>query len=123
MSIEIRPRNFKAKMVHWSAYQRYQPNLPIVGYLDIEYKPATGESVPAKTLSLEMGKFGEELRLVNYIKQGERELPPTLGKGLSVSGQTEPLADGTYLMTTITTNPGTLLSAHLGNEEIWQRGF
>ena len=32
-------------------------------------------------------------------------------------------ANGTFLMTTITTNPGSLLSAHLGNEEVWQRSF
>jgi hypothetical protein len=70
-----------------------------------------------------MGRSGDEFRLVNYIKDGKREFPPTLGKGLSSSGQTEPLADGTYLMSTITTNPGTLLSAHLGNEEIWLREF
>lgn len=122
-SIKIRPRNFKAKMVHWSAYQRYQPNLPIVGYLDIEYEPAAGDAGLTRTLSLELGRSGDGLRLVNYVKDGERELPSTLGKGLSTSGQIEPLADGTYLMSTITTNPGSLLSAHLGNEEIWLREF
>jgi beta-lactamase regulating signal transducer with metallopeptidase domain len=122
-SIEIRPRNFKAKMVHWSAYQSYQPNLPIAGYLDVTYKPAASDPGPVRTLSLEMGRSGGELRLVNYVTLGERKLPSPLIKGLSISGQLEPLADGTYLMSTITRNPGTLLSAHLGNEEIWQREF
>ncbi len=38
-------------------------------------------------------------------------------------GNTEPLADGTYLLTNLITNPGSLISAHLANEEIRQRGF
>ena len=35
----------------------------------------------------------------------------------------QPFADGTHLVTDIITNPGTLLSAHLANEEIRQRDF
>ncbi|TWU42372.1 hypothetical protein [Novipirellula artificiosorum] len=120
-SIKIRPRNFKAPMVHWSAYQHYQPNLPIVGYMDIDYRDASDQSQPLRTLSLEIGKLGDELRMVHYIKDGKPKLPKELVKGLSIRGQIEPLADGTYLLTNIITNPGSLLSAHLANEEVWKR--
>ena len=107
-SIKITPRNFRGRLIHWSAYQHYQPNLPVVGYLDIEYAPAGNTSGLKKTLSLEMGKAGNELRLVNYVAYGERELPETPILGMSTSGRLEPLADGTFLVTSLTTNPGTL---------------
>ncbi len=58
-SIEVLARNFKGELLHWSAYQQYQPNLPIVGYLDIKYRAVDDESAPQKILSLEMGKSME----------------------------------------------------------------
>ena len=76
-----------------------------------------------KTVSLELGQVGKELRLVNYVTDGESEPPKSLELGPSITGHIEPLADGTYLVTDVITNPGTLLSAHLANEEIRQRDF
>lgn len=122
-SIEVRPRNFRGELVHWSAYQRYQPNLPIVGYLDIRYKSDAGDGASTKTLSLEMGESGDELKLVNYVKFGKAEFPNTITPRISIRGSIEPIADGAYFITTTVTNPGTLLSAHLSNEEIWKRSF
>ncbi len=72
-------------------------------------------------LSLEVGMLGNEFRLVNYVTQGEQNLPKTLVPSLSIRGNTESQADGTYLLTNLITNPGSLLSAHLANEEIRQR--
>ena len=236
-SIKIEPRTLNGNLIHWSAYQHYQPNLPVEGYLHIAYTPddpstsppnspesyllekgdilrvyiegvlpyiqppsasasppripiegnarldpsigfpivvqengtislpsiapilVRGMSVrqatklikktyldakiftqperlmpvvsvikkptthPKRILSLELGKIGNEFRLVNYVTLGERKLPKGLVEGLSIRGNIEPLADGTHLQTDLITNPGSLISAHLANEEIRQRGF
>ena len=74
-------------------------------------------------LSLELGKIGNDFRLVNYVTLGERNLPMRLVDGQSIRGNIEQLADSTHLQTDIITNPGSLISAHLANEEIRQRGF
>jgi hypothetical protein len=66
---------------------------------------------------------GDELRLVNYVADGERTPPESLNPGPSITGHLEPPEDGTHLITDIIPNPGTLLSAHLANEEIRQRDF
>ena len=120
-SIKVTPRNFRGKLLHWSAYQYYEPNLTIVGYVDIEYSTTAGGR--RKTLSLEMASVENELRLVNYVAKGPREFPKTLPQGLSIRGHTEQLTDGTFLVTSIISNPGDLTSAHLANEEIWQRDY
>ncbi len=233
LSIKIEPRALDGKLVHWSAYQQYQPNLPVVGYMHIEYTPQdevanakepTGSLVldhgdilgvlikgvvtyeatpkgptpndpdgnsqqlekspsypivvyddgtialpsikpisvkgktidqtielinrsyldarifnsmagrtqivkvikrrmtlPSKTLSLELGKLGNELRFVNYVALGDRKLPEGPVAGLSITGNMEKLEDGTYLQTELISNPGSLISGHLANEEIRQR--
>ena len=121
-SIKIEPRTLNGNLIHWSAFQHYQPNLPVVGFLEVEYTPEDPQS-PKKTLSLELGKSGGDFRLVNYITLGERNLPKDRVQGLSIRGNTELLKDGTKLLTDLITSPGLLTSAHLANEEIRQRGF
>ncbi len=121
-SIKIEPRTLNGNLIHWSAFQHYQPNLPVVGFLEVEYTPEDPQS-PKKFLSLELGKSGDDFRLVNYITLGERNLPKDRVQGLSIRGNTELLKDGTKLLTDLITSPGLLISAHLANEEIRQRGF
>ena len=233
LSIKFGPSRLDGKQVHWSAYQHFQPNLPIVGYMHIRYTPqdevanangsveshlldhgdilavyvegvfpgeaiqkapvsndpstkigksenapnfpilvqkkgtimlpliapimVKGKSIaqaaefikqayldakllkpedqrmpivtligqrisfPSKTLSLELGKLGNELRFVNYVAFGDRKLPEGPVAGLSIRGNMEKLADGTYLQTEVISNPGSLISGHLANEEIRQR--
>ena len=60
---------------------------------------------------------------MNYVTLGERNLPMRLVDRQSIRGNIEQLADGTHLQTDLITNPGLLISAHLANEEIRQRGF
>ena len=79
-------------------------------------------SVPKKILSLEVGKIGNEFRIVNYVPSGERKLPEGIIEGLSMRSNRERLADVSVLLTTVVTNPGPLISAHLANEEIRSRG-
>ena len=155
-SIKARSINYRGNLFHWSAWQHFQPNMDVFGFLDIEYTPGrAAERQPSepdapdrnmkndsnadkestrradaqplakerKTLSLEMGLAGDNFRLINYITKGERTPPVSLNPGPSISGHIEPLGDGTHLVTDIITNPGTLLSAHLANEEIRQRDF
>jgi beta-lactamase regulating signal transducer with metallopeptidase domain len=131
-SIKVSPLKLKGELRTWSAWQYYKPNLPVVAFLEIEYDDRDAATRRAdaqplaeerKVLSLELGMVGDELRLVNYVPDGERTPPESLNPGPSISGHIEPLADGTHLVTDIITNPGTLLSAHLANEEIRQRDF
>jgi beta-lactamase regulating signal transducer with metallopeptidase domain len=131
-SVKVSALRLKGELRTWSAWQYFKPNLPIVGFLEIEYEdkdaatrradaqPLAGDR---KVISLELGLVGDELRLVNYVPDGERTPPESLNPGPSITGHLEPLADGTHLVTDIITNPGTLLSAHLANEEIRQRDF
>ena len=121
-SIKIEPRTLNGNLIHWSAFQHYQPNLPVVGFLEVEYTPQDSQSAK-KILSLELGKSGDDFRLVNYITLGERNLPKDRVQGLSIRGNTELLKDGTKLLTDLITSPGLLISAHLANEEIRQRGL
>ena len=121
-SIKIEPTTLNGILIHWSAFQHYQPNLPVVGFLEVEYTPQDSQSAK-KILSLELGKSGDDFRLVNYITLGERNLPKDRVQGLSIRGNTELLKDGTKLLTDLITSPGLLISAHLANEEIRQRGF
>ena len=132
-SLKVSPVTLQDNLRTWSAWQFYKPNLPVVAFLEIEYEdsevpPRRADAQPLaetnrKTLSLELGLVGDELRLVNYIADGEANPPQSLNPGPSISGHLEPLADGTHLITDVITNPGTLLSAHLANEEIRQRDF
>lgn len=112
----------------WSAWQFYKPNLPVAGYLKISYTPEADKenssSDDHQILALELGVDDGELRIVNYIKDGGANPPPeSLNPGPSITGHLESLADGTHLVTDIITNPGSLLSAHLANEEVRLRDF
>ncbi len=115
------------QLTTWSAWQFYKPNLPVAGYLKISYSPEAGKENSSpddhQILALELGVDEGELRLVNYIKDGPANPPQELNPGPSITGHLEPLADGTHLVTDIITNPGSLLSAHLANEEIRLRDF
>ncbi|MFO0999577.1 MAG: M56 family metallopeptidase [Planctomycetaceae bacterium] len=135
-SIKVSALTLKGELRTWSAWQYFKSNLPVVGFLEIEYEDKDKDKDAAtrradaqplagdrKVLSLELGLVDDELRLVNYVPDGERTPPELLNPGPSITGHLEPLADGTHLVTDIITNPGTLLSAHLANEEIRQRDF
>ena len=232
-SITFKPLALKGNLRHWSAFQSYQPNLPIVGHLELEYEQpdvsgktkagetyllqpgdilrvhidgvlpykstssqeeaaprssgdgvldtskgypivvqgngtialpsispisVSGKSIkdvrdlivkaytdakifsnpesiqptlsllkarssgPKRLLSLEVGLSGGKFRLVNYVILGERELPKDAIQGLSIRGFNEQLGDGSRMQTDLITNPGSLLSAHLANEEVRIRG-
>lgn len=115
------PESDRSLLITWSAWQQYKPNLPVVGYLKISYTPAGEKPDIRKRLTLELGQIGDELRLVNYVTDGDRESPKSLNAGPSITRHLEPLFDGKFLVTDTVINPDTLLSAHLANEEIRQR--
>ena len=117
-SVKVTPRLIEGNLITWSAWQKYKPNVPVVGYLEIEYSDDR-----RKTLQLELGQVGDELKFVNYIPDGDRKPPETLNPGPSITGHIEPLANGTHLVTDTITNPGSLLLTHLANEEIRLRDF
>jgi len=36
-SIIVRPRTLEGNLITWSAWQKYKPNVPVIGYLEIEF--------------------------------------------------------------------------------------
>ncbi|MDX1926086.1 MAG: M56 family metallopeptidase [Pirellulaceae bacterium] len=117
-STKVEPVRLDGDLLHWSGFRTYHPNLPVVAYLEIEYS-LPDDAATRKSLSLELGQSGGELRLVNYVAD-----EPKLPEGqfaASITGHTEKLANGMFQLTTLISNPGELLSAHLANEEIWHR--
>ena len=118
-SISFQPRSLIGNVIHWSAYQHYKPNLAIVGYLSVVYTSAGDPLCRMKTLSLEVGRAGCRLWLVNYITDGSRGLPKAF-PAMTFSSQNEKLPNDDVIMYWKIKNPGSLLSAHLANEELWQ---
>lgn len=120
-SISVQPLELDGNLLHWSGFRAYHPNLPVVAHLAIEYTLKDDPQQIRKKISLELGKSGNELRLVNYVA-GELKAPAVMGR-ISISGHTERLANGIFQVTSLTTNPGELASAHLANEEVWHRDY
>jgi beta-lactamase regulating signal transducer with metallopeptidase domain len=117
-STKVEPVRLEGDLLHWSGFRAYHPNAPVVGYLEIEYS-VPDDPTTRKSLSLELGQSGGELRLVNYVAE-DPKLP--VGQfAESITGHTETLSNGMFQLTTLISNPGELLSAHLANEEIWHR--
>ncbi len=119
-SIKVEPQRLEGNLLHWSGFQVYHPNLPVVAYLAIEYTHPE-DAANRKSVWLELGISNDDLQLVNYVAK-EPNLPAGLA-GISMRGHTEQLADGIYQLTSLITNPGELISAHLANEEVRHRDY
>ena len=119
-SIRFRQQEWQGDLVHWSAFQHYHPNAPVVGFVDIEHTPARAEPSKKQTLSLEVGRAGSRLWFVNYIAGDSDPLPKALPM-LSWTTQNERLADKSCFTYSSVENAGVLVSAHVSNEEVWHR--
>lgn len=120
-SVDFESQRLQGNLITWSAYQQYQPNLPVVGFLKVKVAADQKANFAGTTLYLELGLSNKQLRLVNYVADGKRNLPKRLPQGLSTTGHNAVQGDGRLVMTTLTSNPGSLISAHLANEEVWVR--
>jgi hypothetical protein len=78
------PRRFGGRLRHWQGFQTWDPNLPVLGYIALEFKDPEGP----RSMWLEFGEAQGHARLVNYIvSQDDR--PRLIGKpfgGVSVHG-------------------------------------
>jgi hypothetical protein len=83
-SISVMPRRFGGRLRHWQGFQTWDPNLPVLGYIALEFKDPEGP----RSMWLEFGEAQGHARLVNYIvSQDDR--PRLIGKpfgGVSVHG-------------------------------------
>ena len=120
-SMKVEPVRLSGNLLHWSGFRFYRPNLPVVGYIEIEYTQANDPVESRKKISLELGMTEDKFRLVNYVAE-EPKFPAALNR-ISITGHTERLADGVFQVTSMIRNPGELISAHLANEEVWHRDY
>ncbi len=125
------PRKLDGYPISCQAFHRYQPNLPVDGFLQVEYTPVNAKEV--KRIQFEIGRNNAGKYLfVGYVVEKRMPMPKTIEPSMSVTGQNfvgvevqpEP-TNGTIKQPMYSTwtiaNPGKLLSAHLANEEIWLR--
>lgn len=122
-SIQFQSRKLRGELITWSAFQRYKPNLDVIGYLVVKVAADKKHDFHGANLELELGLANGQLKLVCYVKDGDANFPKKLPKGLSITGHNALLNKGRLWLTSLVSNPGTLLSAHLANEELWLRDF
>jgi beta-lactamase regulating signal transducer with metallopeptidase domain len=77
-SISVSPRRFGGTLVLGLAFQTWGPNLPVLGYVVLEFSDAAGP----KSVWLEFGESQGAARLVNYIVTKD-EGPSRIGKPFS----------------------------------------
>ena len=77
-SVSVSPRRFGGRLYHWQGFRIWDPNLPVLGYVVLEFADNAGP----KSVSLEFGETRDGARLVNYIvSQDDR--PPCRRQSLS----------------------------------------
>jgi hypothetical protein len=84
-SVSVSPRRFGGRLHHWQGFRTWDPNLPVRGYVVLEFADSDGP----KSVWLEFGEtqlyFGEMqsvARLVNYVVSRD-DGPGMVGKRLS----------------------------------------
>jgi hypothetical protein len=89
-SVSVKPRHFGGRLRHWQGFQTWDPNLPVLGYVVVEFTHPDGR----RSMSLEFGEAQGRAWLVNYIvSQDDR--PRLIGKPMprGVGVQGFPLVD------------------------------
>ena len=76
-SVSVAPRRFGGRLHHWRGFQTWDPNLPVLGYIVLEFADGAGP----RSVWLEFGKTQDGARLVNYIVT--QDGPLMIGKPLS----------------------------------------
>ncbi len=62
-SVSVRPRRFDGQLRHWQGLQFWTPNLPVLGYVVLQF----ADKGDPTSICLEFGENQGKARLVNYI--------------------------------------------------------
>ena len=116
-SVNVVPKRFGGKLHHWQAFQTFDPNLPVLGYLVFAFSPNDGQQHEARSLWLELGMRDGQLRLVNYVEKSFS--PPREEFQLEATAHLEPLSDSTYEHSWTIKSPEIFVSARMANQEVW----
>jgi hypothetical protein len=80
-TVSVQPRRFGGRLTNWWGFQIWDPNIPVLGYIVLEFK----DNVEPKSIELEFGHTESGARLVNYyISRDDR--PGMIGKPLPGGG-------------------------------------
>jgi hypothetical protein len=84
-SVSVSPRRFGGRLHHWQGLKTWDPNLPVRGYVVLEFSDAA----EPKAVWLEFGETAGDARLVNYIvsrDDGPRMVGKPVSGTISMSG-------------------------------------
>jgi hypothetical protein len=119
-TVSVTPRRFGGRLNHSQSFQIWDPNLPVLGHIVLEFS----DKEEPNSVSLEFGETRDGARLVNYIVSRD-DSPRFLGKRLSgpvsVSGlPSVQLPDGSLEMETQIEAPEELSALRNANFELWK---
>ena len=119
-SVRVSPRRFGGRLRHWQGFRTFAPNLPVLGYIVIEFADSDGP----KSVRLEFGETDGSARLVNYIVS-QNDGPRLVGKPVPgpLSVRSFPLValgDGRFELYLQIEAPDELPALQSANLEIWR---
>ena len=119
-SVSVSPRRFGGRLRHWQGLRTWDPNLPVLGYIVLEFTDSDGP----KSVWLEFGETQGSARLVNYIVSQD-DGPRLVGKRLpgTVSMHGFPLVelgDGWFEWYFHIEAPDELPALQNANLELWK---
>jgi hypothetical protein len=119
-SVTVTPRRFGGQVTLSQSFQLWDSNLPVLGYVVVEFSDKTGPS----SVALEFGTSQDGLRLVNYIVSRDdtaKYLGKKLTKSVTVHGAPLiQLPDGALESYSEIDAPAELPALHHANFELWK---
>ena len=121
-AVSVSPRQFGGKLTHWQGLKIWDSNLPVLGYIVVEFRDNT---LP-NPIWLEFGRTQDGARLVNYIVSRD-DFPRMKGKplpkgGFQVRAFQMPLAENGWVefYTQIDNAPDEMPGLQNINFELWK---
>jgi hypothetical protein len=119
-SVAVRPRGFGGRLTHWEGFAYWSPNLPLAGYIVLEFADLEEPS----SVCLEFGETTEGTRLASYFVSQD-EGPKLIGKpsrGFRVTGFTtfHPNKGWSEFFDELDTPPEEIPALKQINFEIWK---
>ena len=111
-------RGFKGDLFHWQAGKTFKPNLPVEGYLRIQF--TDNHASQPNELYLEVGAKDGEPRFVSYVTTSDQLKPGTkLSGNPSISGFYVQTVDGGLESGVNISAPTELRELEQANRELW----
>lgn len=111
-------RGFRGDLFHWQAGKTFGPNLPVEGYMRIDFVDNDAES--SNSIHLEVGAKDGRPRLVHYVVKSDRLKTGTKLSGhASISGFYVQTANGGLESGVNITAPTELKELEQANRELW----